>query len=81
MARLAKLSSKNQITLPVDVVRGFPDIDYFQVGVEGDSIVLKPLRVEEKPSFLEEARRRFKEKGYNEDTIAEAVRWARRPRK
>jgi len=32
MATLAKLSSKNQITLPAKIVRGFPDIEYFDVG-------------------------------------------------
>jgi hypothetical protein len=78
MARLAKLSSKNQITLPVDILKGFPEIDYFRVGVEGDSIVLSPLRVEEGPSSLAEARKRFKEKGFDENTIAQAVRWARK---
>lgn len=31
---------------------------------------------------LGKARKRFKEKGFNEDTIAQAVRWARkRPKK
>lgn len=81
MTKLAKLSSKNQITLPMDIVKGFPDVDYFNVGVEGDSIVLKPMRVREQASPLEEARKRFKEKGFNEGTITEAVRWARRGKK
>ncbi len=81
MARLAKLSSKNQITLPVEVLKGFPDIDYFKVGVENDSIVLKPLRAMEAPSPLEEARASFKAKGFNEDTIKAAVRWARKAKR
>jgi len=81
LARLAKLSSKNQITLPVDVLKGFPKVDYFRVGVEGDSIVLKPLRAMEAPSALEEARKSFKAKGFDEDTIASAIRWARGARK
>jgi hypothetical protein len=81
MTQLAKLSSKNQITLPADVIRGFPGVEYFDVDLEGDVIVLKPLRIRDGASALEEARAQFKKNGFNEDTIADAVRWARKASK
>jgi len=78
MTTLAKLSSKNQITLPVDVVRGFPGVEYFEVVRSGEAIELRPLRISKSGSALETARKQFKEKGFDEDTIAEAVRWSRK---
>ena len=37
---LAKLTSKNQLTLPQAVISAFPDIDYFDVAEENGRIVL-----------------------------------------
>jgi hypothetical protein len=42
MTNLAKLSSKNQITLPVEIVRSFPGAEYFDVTLKGGVIVLTP---------------------------------------
>jgi hypothetical protein len=81
MTTLAKLSSKNQITLPVDIVRGFPGVEYFEVVLSDVGIELRPLRIPKAGSALAEARQRFKEKGFDEDTITEAVRWARKAAK
>ena len=33
---IAKKTSKNQLTLPKKIVDRFPDVDYFDVRVEGD---------------------------------------------
>lgn len=81
MTILAKLSSKNQITLPVDIIRGFPGTQYFEVSLSGETIELKPLRLAKTGAALEEARASFKAKGFNQDTIATAIRWARKAAK
>ena len=42
---LAKLTSKNQITLPKAIISGFEGTDYFDVTEENGCIVLAPVRV------------------------------------
>jgi hypothetical protein len=39
---------------------------------------LKPAKIHVVSQALEGARKKFKEKGFNEDTIAQAVKWARK---
>ena len=43
---LAKMTSKNQITLPKAVVSKLALTDYFDVEVEGGRIVLTPVRIQ-----------------------------------
>jgi bifunctional DNA-binding transcriptional regulator/antitoxin component of YhaV-PrlF toxin-antitoxin module len=71
---LAKLTSKNQITLPKAVMSHFSDVDYFEVREESGRIVLEPLRV----SRADEVRARLVELGITEDDVGDAVTWARR---
>ncbi len=42
---LAKLTSKNRLTLPKAVISEFPDTEYFDVARERDRIVLTPVRL------------------------------------
>ena len=70
---LVKRTTKNQITLPKEVVREFPDVTHFEVEVEGERIVLKPLR----RSRAEEVRAKLADIGIEEGDIADAVAWAR----
>ena len=42
---LAKLTSKNQITLPKAIISAFEGTDYFDVTEENGCIVLAPVRV------------------------------------
>jgi hypothetical protein len=72
---LAKLSPKNQITIPKKVMRNFPDIQYFDVEVQEGGILLKPMEVHE-PS-LEKLRYKIKSLGLTPDSVSEAVEWAR----
>ena len=71
---LAKKTSKNQITLPVEVVRKFPDVEYFDVVAEGETIVLVPLR----RSRAQEVRAKLEELGIDEKAVSDATRWARK---
>jgi bifunctional DNA-binding transcriptional regulator/antitoxin component of YhaV-PrlF toxin-antitoxin module len=72
---LAKLTAKNQITIPKKVVDQLPDVKYFDVQLKDGAVVLKPLRVYD--TDLEQIRSRIKKLGLKPDCVAEAIRWAR----
>ena len=71
---LAKMTSKNQITLPKKVVERFPGVDYFEVTPEDERIILVPLR----RSQSGEVRTKLVALGISEADVNDAVRWARR---
>ena len=75
---LAKKTSKNQITLPKDIARNFPDTIYFDVSLKDDQILLKPVKFSPAGSTLEKARVKMKKLGITEGDIEEAITWARR---
>jgi hypothetical protein len=77
VARLAKLSSKNQLTLPKAVLKGYPDVEYFDVSVNEGGILLKPLLAEPKTSAVEEMRSHFQRLGITPKDLKDAIRWAR----
>ncbi|HVZ80909.1 MAG TPA: AbrB/MazE/SpoVT family DNA-binding domain-containing protein [bacterium] len=78
---LAKLTSKNQITLPKSAVMAFEGASYYDVEVRPDGLMLRPAKLQVGADPLAEARRKFREKGFDEGTIADAVKWARKKRK
>ena len=71
---LAKLTSKNQLTLPKVVVADFPGSKYFDVTKENGRIVLTPVRL----TRADAVRAKLTELGISEADVAEAVDWARR---
>ena len=71
---LAKLTSKNQLTLPKAVVSQFPGTRYFEVRADNGRIVLVPARV----SSLEGVWEKIESLGITEKDIEDAVRWARK---
>ena len=72
---LAKLTSKNQITIPKAVLARLPRADYFDVDCRDGALILKPVNVVE--TNLEGVRAKIGELGLSEDCVREAVRWAR----
>jgi len=70
---LAKMTVKNQLTLPKAVATRFSGVEYFDVSTDGTSIVLKPLQ----RSRADEVRQRLEELGIEEPDVAAAVSWAR----
>ena len=72
---LAKLTSKNQITIPKNIISKIPDVQYFDVTYVNGSVVLKPVKVYD--TDLDEIRRKMKKLGISEKSVPEAVRWAR----
>ncbi len=74
---LAKLTAKNQITLPRDVVKEFKGIDYFDAMVQDGRIVLEPVRIRPVSGNLQGIREKMRKLGVSEADVAEAVRWSR----
>ena len=75
---LAKKTSKNQLTLPKKIAGQFPGIDYFDVSVKDNAIVLKPLKITPAESTLENVRNKMESLGLKDKDIEKAIRWARR---
>jgi len=72
---LAKLTSKNQLTLPKAVLESSPQAEYFEVTEENGRIVLTPVRIQR----ADAVRAKLSELGLDEDDVADAVNWARSP--
>jgi AbrB family looped-hinge helix DNA binding protein len=70
---LAKMTSKNQVTLPKAVVSKVALTDYFDVEVEGGRIILTPVRIQN----ADAVRNKLAALGIDESDVAEAVAWAR----
>ena len=70
---LAKMTSKNQVTLPKAVVSKVAPTDYFDVEVEGGRIVLTPVRIQK----ADAVRNKLAALGIDESDVAEAVARAR----
>jgi hypothetical protein len=72
---LAKLTTKNQITIPKDIISRMPDVQYFDVAYDDGIVFLKPVKVYN--ADLAQIRAKMKKLGLSEDCVSEAVRWAR----
>ena len=70
---LAKLTSKNQLTLPKAIVAGFEGVEYFDVTTDNGRVVLTPVRLVQ----ADAVRAKLAELGVSETDVAEAVAWAR----
>ena len=75
---LAKKTSKNQLTLPREVVKEFPDTDYFDVTVKERKIILMPVKITPADKTLDSVRDKLKKLGVTESDVTEAVKWARK---
>jgi len=70
---LAKLTSKNQITLPKAAVSEVEAAEYFDVAVESGRIILTPVRVQQ----AQAVRQKLEALGISEQDIEDAITWAR----
>jgi hypothetical protein len=75
---LAKKTSKNQLTLPKNIVKSFPGTDYFDISVEGGKIVLMPVKITRADAGLAGVREKMAKLGLTEADVAGAVAWARK---
>jgi bifunctional DNA-binding transcriptional regulator/antitoxin component of YhaV-PrlF toxin-antitoxin module len=72
---LAKMTSKHQITIPKKIIEQLPDVEYFEVEFRDGVVMLKPLRVY--GTDLKQIRAKMKKLGLQENTVKEAIEWAR----
>lgn len=70
----AKLTSKNQLTLPKSVVQSVGTPEYFDVELRDGQIVLTPLRIQRGDAV----RAKLAALGLSEADVGAAVQWARR---
>jgi UDP-N-acetylglucosamine enolpyruvyl transferase len=71
---LAKLTGKNQLTLPKAILDKMPDATYFEVEAEGGRIVLTPVRI----SRIDAVSEKLTQLGITEQDVEDAVQWARK---
>lgn len=71
---LAKITAKNQLTLPKSVVAAVGPAEYFDVETRNGAIVLTPVRIQRGDAV----RAKLAELDLQESDIAAAVVWARK---
>lgn len=72
---LAKITAKNQLTLPKSVTDAVGATEYLDVQVREGQIILTPVRIQRGDAV----RAKLAELGLGEADVADAVRWARTP--
>jgi translation initiation factor IF-1 len=70
---LAKLTSKNQLTLPMSVTKAVGATTYFEVEARAGQIILTPVRIQRGDAV----RAKLAELDLSDADIAQAVDWAR----
>jgi len=72
---LAKLTAKNQLTLPKSVTASIVPTEYFDVIARDTQIILTPVRIQRGDAV----RAKLAELDLGEADVAAAVAWARKP--
>ena len=73
---LAKMTSKNQLTLPKALVLQIGATEYFDVEARNGQLVLTPVRIQRGDGV----RAKLAELNLSDADIADAVSWARMPK-
>ena len=73
---LAKMTTKNQITIPKKIIDKLPNIKYFDVELKDGLVLLKPLKVYD--TNLDQIRSKMKTLGLDQNSVKEAIQWARK---
>lgn len=71
---LAKLTAKNQLTLPKAVTNAVGPTEYFEVEARDGRIILSPVRIQR----ADAVRAKLAALNLQEQDVADAVAWARR---
>ncbi|KFB66294.1 MAG: hypothetical protein CAPSK01_004455 [Candidatus Accumulibacter vicinus] len=70
---LAKITSKNQLTLPKSITAAVGPAEYFEVEIRNGQIVLTPVRIQR----ADAVRAKLAELNLDEQDVADAVVWVR----
>ncbi len=71
---LAKLTSKNQLSLPKAVVNSVGNSEYYDIEVKAGKIILTPVRIQ----HADAVREKLKDLKITDKDIKEAIEWARK---
>jgi hypothetical protein len=74
---LAKITAKNQLTLPKAVTNAVGPAEYFDVEARDGQIILTPVRIQR----ADAVRAKLAELDLQERDVSDAVAWARRPKR
>ncbi len=74
---LAKLTSKNQLTLPKSVTQALGPVQYFEVQTKAGQIILTPVKIQRGDAL----RAKLAELAIDEKTIESALSWAEADKK
>ena len=72
---LAKMTSKNQITIPKKIIEKVPDVKHFDIEFKEGVVILKPIKLFD--TNLDQIRSKIKKLGLTEDSVAEAIQWVK----
>jgi len=73
---LAKLTAKNQLTLPKSITRQLGPVEYFEIELRNGQVVLTPVRIQR----ADAVRAKLAELDITADDVRDAVEWARKTR-
>ena len=71
---LAKMTAKNQLTIPKSITEALGATEYFEVETRNGQIILTPVRIQHAGAV----RAKLAELGVEEQDIADAIAWVRR---
>jgi len=71
---LAKITSKNQLTLPKRITNELGPVEYFEVEIRNGEVVLTPVRIQR----ADAVRAKLAELDLTEKDVSDAVAWARK---
>ena len=70
---LAKITSKNQLTLPKSITNELGPVEYFDVEIQNGQVVLTPVRIQR----ADAVRAKLAELDLTKEDVNDAVAWAR----
>ena len=72
---LAKITSKNQITIPKKIIEKIPNVKHFDIELKDGIIIMKPIKFYD--TNMDQIRAKVKKLGLKENSVAEAIKWAK----
>ncbi|MFC1814211.1 AbrB/MazE/SpoVT family DNA-binding domain-containing protein [Thermodesulfobacteriota bacterium] len=72
---LAKITAKNQITIPKKIMEQLPETQYFDLELVDGVVMLKPVKVLD--TNLDQIRYKIDKLGLKPGSVGEAIRWAK----
>jgi len=72
---LAKITSKNQITIPKKIIEKMPNIKHFDIEFKDGVVIMKPIKFYD--TNLDQIRAKIKKLELTEDSVAEAIKWVK----